>query len=107
MDATSDTDRSRRFRDQILVLRGRVRLTQREVAVPLGVSERTIQKWEAGLGYPSPARLQALIALYLERGVFMVGHEAEEVEALWEALRRATRQRTPPFDATWFAPPHH
>ena len=45
------------FRDQILLLRGRTGLTQREVATLLGVSRQAIQKWEAGEGYPSAARL--------------------------------------------------
>jgi WD40 repeat protein/transcriptional regulator with XRE-family HTH domain len=104
MDARPDeTTSGDRFRGQVLLLRGRAGLTQRALAVHLGISEQAIQKWEAGQGYPSAARLQALIALYLERGVFTAGHEAEEALALWEALRREATQRTPPFDAVWFA----
>jgi WD40 repeat protein/transcriptional regulator with XRE-family HTH domain len=104
MDAGSDaTTSGDRFRGQILRLRGRAGLTQRALATHLGISEQAIQKWEAGQGYPSAARLQALIALYVERDVFTAGHEAEEATALWEALRREATQRTPPFDAAWFA----
>jgi transcriptional regulator with XRE-family HTH domain len=90
------------FRDQILLLRGRAGLTQRELAALLGISRPALQKWEAGEGYPTPTRLRALIALYLERGVFMAGREEQEAMALWEALRREAH-RTPPFDAAWFA----
>jgi WD40 repeat protein/transcriptional regulator with XRE-family HTH domain len=90
-------------RDQILLLRGRAGLTQRAVAALLGISTHAIQKWEAGEGYPSPARLQALIALYVARGVFTAGREGAEARALWAALRRAAGPRTPPFDAAWFA----
>src|SRR5215469_7958296 len=99
MDASTDaTPLGDRFRSQILLLRGRAGLTQRALAVHLGVSEQAIQKWEGGQGYPSPARLQALIALYLERGIFSAGREAEEATALWEVLRREAAHRTPPFD---------
>jgi transcriptional regulator with XRE-family HTH domain len=89
-------------RDQLLLLRGRAGLTQRALAALLGVSRKAVQKWEAGEGYPGPARLQALIALYLERGVFTAGHEGAEARALWELLRREAAQRTPPFDDAWF-----
>jgi DNA-binding transcriptional regulator YiaG len=46
-----------RFRGQILLLRGRARLTQRALAAHLGITEQAIRKWEACEGYPSPARL--------------------------------------------------
>jgi DNA-binding XRE family transcriptional regulator len=86
MDASADaTTSGDRFRGQVLLLRGRAGLTQGVLASYLGISEQAIQKWEAGQGYPSLACLQALIALYLERGVFTAGHEAAEAAALWEA----------------------
>jgi WD40 repeat protein/transcriptional regulator with XRE-family HTH domain len=91
------------FRGRILQLRGRSGLTQRELAALLGVSRPALQKWEAGEGYPSPARLRDLIALYLERGVLTAGREEQEAMALWEAQRRESPHRTPPFDAAWFA----
>jgi transcriptional regulator with XRE-family HTH domain len=94
---------SSNVRDQILVLRGRAGLTQRELATLVGVSRQALHKWEAGEGYPSPARLQGLIALYLARGVFTAGREVAEAMALWEALRREAPHRTPPFDTAWFA----
>jgi WD40 repeat protein/transcriptional regulator with XRE-family HTH domain len=97
------TPGSGNVRDQILLLRGRAGLTQRELAALLGLSRPALQKWEAGEGTPSPARLRDLIALYLERGVFTVGREEQEATALWEALRREAPHRTPPFDALWFA----
>jgi len=69
------------FRGLVLTLRGRVGLSQRELAA-LGVSERAIQAWEAGLSYPSAASLQRLIALHVDRGTFTAGREAEEAAAL-------------------------
>ena len=108
MNATSDdTSGGRsRLRGQLLLLRGRAGLTQRALAALLGISEKAVQKWEAGEGYPGAARLQALIALYVARQVFPAGREAEEARALWELLRRAGGQRTPPFDEAWFATLH-
>src|SRR3989442_3410269 len=94
MDATTA---GRGFRGQILLLRGRSGLTQRALAALLGVSEHAIQKWEAGESYPSAARLQALIALYVQRGVFTAGRQGQEATAVWEELRRGAAQRTPPF----------
>src|SRR5947208_4846790 len=106
MDATSDATPGHRLRGQILRLRGRAGLTQRALAALLGISEHAIQKWEAGESYPSAARLQALIALYVQRQVFTAGREEEEARALWEALHREAAQRTPPFDEAWFATVH-
>jgi WD40 repeat protein/transcriptional regulator with XRE-family HTH domain len=104
MDASEETTpEGDRFRGRILLLRGRAGLTQRALAALLGVSEQAIKNWEAGRGYPSSARLQAVIALYLERGLFTAGREAQEATALWEALRREAAQRTPAFDDAWFA----
>src|SRR5438445_9757068 len=103
MDATSDGTPGQRLRGLLLRLRGRAGVTQRALAALLGLSEQAIRNWEAGRDSPSAARLQALIALYLERGVFTAGREEEEARALWALLRREAAQRTPPFDAAWFA----
>src|SRR5437870_5724245 len=84
MDANSDGAAGGRLRGQLLRLRGRAGLTQRALAALLGISEHAIQQWEAGRGYPSAARLQALIARYVERQVFTAGREEEEARALWE-----------------------
>src|SRR5437016_2534542 len=91
------------FADQALALRAQARLTQRELAARLGVSARAIQAWEAGLSYPTAARLKELIALYVERGAFLAGCAAEEAAALWASVRAKAPRRTPPFDAVWFA----
>jgi DNA-binding transcriptional regulator YiaG len=50
-----DEARDYTFADQALALRERARLTQRDLAALLGMSERAIQAWEAGLSYPVPA----------------------------------------------------
>jgi transcriptional regulator with XRE-family HTH domain len=94
MNASSDLATGRHFRGQILLLRGCAGLTQRALATHLGMSRQAIQPWEADEGYPSAARLLALIALHLQRRVFTAGREAPEARALWELLRREASQRT-------------
>ena len=91
------------YRSLALVLRGRSGLTQRDLAALLGVSDRAIQNWEAGLSHPTGGHLKHLIALYLRRGVLTAGREAEEAAELWEALLRGAAQRVAPFDPAWFA----
>src|SRR5688500_193698 len=91
------------FRDQLLLLRGRAGLSQRELAALTGASARAVQTWEAGLNYPSADRLKALIALYLERGGFAPGRESEEALAFWNAARAEAPRHHAPFDLPWLA----
>jgi WD40 repeat protein/transcriptional regulator with XRE-family HTH domain len=98
-----DEERDYSFADQVLALRHRAGLIQRELAVLLGVSDKTIRKWEAGLSYPAPEHLQQLIALALDREAFTVGREDEEAARLWETVRAKAPRRAPPFDRHWFA----
>src|SRR5262249_17220736 len=77
--------------------------SQRELAALTGASERAIQGWEAGLSHPSSDRLKALIALYLQRGVFAPGRERAEVVALWDAAGTEAPRFQAPFDDAWFA----
>ncbi len=98
-----DDGRDYGFADQAVALRKRAGLTQRELGALLGVSEKAIGAWEAGLTYPGAERLQPLIALYLARAAFGAGREQEEAAALWESVRARAPRRTPAFDAHWFA----
>jgi WD40 repeat protein/transcriptional regulator with XRE-family HTH domain len=89
------------FRGLVLQLRGRTRLTQRELARRVGVSVGSIQGWEAGAAFPGIASLKALIAAGVQAGGFTDGREREEARALWAAaLRDAPRFRTA-FDRAW------
>lgn len=91
------------FRSLALMLRGRARMTQRDLANAIGVSERAIQIWEAGLGYPSAASLQRLIASYVDHTAFSPGREVDEATDLWAAaLVEAPRLKTA-FDTEWFS----
>src|SRR5262249_14133439 len=90
------------FRGLLLRHRGRTGLTQRELAARAGVSERSVQDWEAGVKFPTAESLQALIGALLEAGGLTDGREPFEARELWTAAEReAPRMRTP-FDQKWF-----
>src|SRR5258707_2893695 len=101
--ATSPEWTGASFRSLALMLRGRAGVTQRELASAIGVSDRTVQVWEAGLGHPRPQRLQQLIALYMQVGAFRAGRESHEAAALWAAALETGRRFKSAFDAEWFA----
>lgn len=48
--------------------RERANLTQQELAGHLGVSERSVQNWEAGTTFPRPSQRRALLAFIAEQG---------------------------------------
>ena len=91
------------FHGLLLRLRGRTPLTQRQLALRLGVGMRSVQAWEAGDSFPSAETLQALIAKCLHVDGFAVGREAAEAAALWTAAEHESTRQRPPFDARWFA----
>jgi transcriptional regulator with XRE-family HTH domain len=76
------------FGQRMLTLRSALGLTQAGLAQALGVSRRSVADWEAGNKYPKAAHLTQLIALALKHQVFHVGHEAEEIRALWRAAHQ-------------------
>jgi WD40 repeat protein/predicted ATPase/transcriptional regulator with XRE-family HTH domain len=98
-----DKARDYAFADRALALRKRAGLTQRDLGILLGVSEKAIGAWETGLSYPGTQHLKHLLALFLERGALGTGHEEEEAAALWASVRTKAARRTEPFDPTWFA----
>jgi WD40 repeat protein/transcriptional regulator with XRE-family HTH domain len=91
------------FRGLVLRHRGRTGLTQREFAERVGVHRRSLQEWEAGVTYPTPDRLQALIATLLDAGGLTVGRESSEVRDVWAAAEREAPRMHTPFDEEWFA----
>src|SRR5947209_20100748 len=91
-----------RFGLLALTLREKSGLTQAEVAGTVGVSERTIQHWEAGTAFPAAANLQKLVALYLEHGAYTPGQEREEAEAFWKQADESAVRRKSLFDEGWF-----
>src|SRR5258708_9272473 len=72
----------------ILTLRSVIGLTQAGLSDQLGISKRAVGEWEAGSSYPKATHLKALIALAVKEQVFPVGHEVEEIRALWKAAHQ-------------------
>ena len=101
MSSPSD-DTGESFRGLLLRLRGRIHLTQRELAAQMGVHVHSIQGWEAGANYPGVTSLRALIAAAARAGAFTPGHEADEAAALWAAAAREAPRLRMPFDRAWF-----
>ena len=96
MKGISYRDRDYSFGEAMLALRTKIGLTQGELAQFLGVSRRAVGAWEVGDSYPKIEQLKKLVALALERHAFPLGHEVEEVQALW----KASHQRVP-LDEAW------
>src|SRR5262245_1835248 len=90
------------FRGLLLLLRGRMQMTQRELAAQVGVHVHSIQGWEAGVTYPGVASLRALIAVAARAGAFKAGQEADEAAGLWTAATREAPRLRVPFDRAWF-----
>lgn len=89
--------------ERLLELRNRTGLTQAELARLVGVSKRSMLKWEGGEGVPNGDHLRDLIAVFVARGAFTAGQEPAEAAQLWEQVRLAGTGRQGLFDAGWFA----
>ena len=81
-------ERDYAFGQLILTLRSAIGLTQAGLSDQLGISKRAVGEWEGGSSYPKATHLQSLLALAVKEQVFPVGHEAEEIRALWKAARQ-------------------
>src|SRR2546422_9127920 len=91
-------ERDYAFGQLILSLRSAIGLTQAGLSAQLGISKRAVGEWEAGSSYPKATHLKALLALAVKEQVFPVGHEEEEIRALWKAAHRKV-----PLDETWLS----
>ena len=78
-------ERDYAFGQAMLTLRTNIGLTQKRLAGHLGISRRAVGEWEAGSSYPKAEHLKEMIALGVKQQAFSVGHEAEEIRALWKA----------------------
>ena len=88
---------------RLLALRIQAGLTQVELARTLGVSKRSIIKWEGGEAYPSETHLRQLVELFVIRGAFTPRHERDEAEALWAQMSVDAGKRLGLFNEHWFA----
>ena len=80
--SVADGSSAESFRGLILQLRGRIGLTQRELAARLDVHSNSIQAWESGTSYPGPASLRSLVEAATRAGAFTPGHEVDEAAQL-------------------------
>src|SRR5438876_718622 len=89
-------ERDYAFGQLILTLRSAIGLTQAGLSDQLGISKRAVGEWEVGSSYPKASHLKALIALAVKEQVFPIGHEVEEIRALWKAAHQKVW-----LDETW------
>ncbi len=89
------------FGDELMLLYGRARLSQREFAHLVGVSSVALRKWESGESCPKAESLKRVIEILLRQGVFSLGEERPEAMHLWELANR--RGLKVPFDEVWFS----
>ncbi len=79
------------------------RLTQKELALQLGVSDKALRDWESDISQPTAANLKKLIGVFLVKNLLQTGQEQPEAEGLWEKRRQVDTANTfPPFDTAWF-----
>jgi len=81
-------ERDYAFGQLMLTLRTTLGLTQAGLAEVLGISRRAVAEWEAGSSYPKAEHLKQLITLGVQQHAFPAGREAEEIRALWRAVRQ-------------------
>src|SRR5258708_36929905 len=91
-------ERDYAFGQLVLGLRTSIGLTQAGLARQLDISRQAVVGWEAGSSYPKASHLKALIALAVKEQVFPVGHEEEEIRALWKAAHQKVL-----LDETWLS----
>src|SRR5258708_7517227 len=91
-------ERDYAFGQLVLGLRTSIGLTQAGLARYLSISRQAAVGWEAGSSYPKATHLKALIALAVQEQVFPVGHEEEEIRALWKAAHQKVL-----LDETWLS----
>src|SRR4051794_23304614 len=78
----------------LLSHREKAGLTQMALAAEVGISEKAVRNWEAGLSYPSSLNLQKLIEIYLFHRTFPAGQERLAALELWsQAAERASRRQ--------------
>lgn len=88
---------------RLVALRNQTGLTQTELGHLIGVSRRSILKWESGEGVPNGTHLHDLLEVFVDRKAFTADQELTEAEALWNDIGQATTKRLGQFNSHWFA----
>src|SRR5262245_24909721 len=94
--------RTHQIGQRLLAFRNQTGLTQTELGQLIGVSRRSILKWEGGEGVPNGTHLHHLLEVFVDRKAFTAGQELAEGEALWEAVSQAASKRLGQFNTHWF-----
>src|SRR6476469_4077073 len=94
--------RNHEIGQRLLTLRNQTGLTQTELGQLIGVSRRSILKWEGGEGVPNGTHLQQLLEVFVDRKAFTAGQETAEAEVLWEEVSQAASKRLGLFNTHWF-----
>src|SRR5262245_19247625 len=94
--------RTHEIGQRLVAFRNQTGLTQTELGQLIGVSRRSILKWEGGEGVPNGAHLHHLLEVFVGRKALTAGHELAEAEALWEAVSQAAAKRLGRFNTAWF-----
>ena len=84
------------FANQFVTLRTALGLTQTALAEHLGVTDRAIQRWEAGSRSPKAGSLKLFLELCIQQHAFPTGHEVEQARTLWKAAHLKVL-----FDEQW------
>src|SRR5262245_51669031 len=94
--------RTHEIGQRLVAFRNQTGLTQTELGQLIGVSRRSILKWEGGEGVPNGTHLHHLLEVFVDRKAFTAGQELAEAEALWEVVSQAASKRLGRFNAAWF-----
>jgi DNA-binding XRE family transcriptional regulator len=88
------------FGNELMMLYGRINVSQGEFARLVGVSSVALRKWESGESCPKAESLKRVIERLLSKGAFSKGGELSEAMHLWELANK--RGLKVPFDEVWF-----
>ena len=86
--------------NELMMLDGRVHLSQGEFATAVGISPSALRRWESDTSCPKAKSLKKVIEILLSKGAFSQGEEQVEAMHLWELANK--RGLKVPFDEAWF-----
>src|SRR5919197_1475321 len=88
------------FGHKLMMLYGRVHLSQGEFASAVGISSVALRKWESGASCPKAESLKRALEVLICQGALIKEEEQREVQHLWElAMKKGLKV---PFDEMWF-----
>ncbi len=88
--------KSQDYASLLRTIRGRLDLTQEQLADRLGVSFASVNRWEGALNVPQKAARTAIAALAAETDIDVDQLDTEPVEAATQVTRRRTRRSAEP-----------